>query len=203
MLILRAPSAPKPHRDPHPPRCAERAQAVEIADGTDVALFTYTVDEAYSPANRHAQTLAEIGYVDYTLDYRTERFQKLVDGVGSYMTEAYSFAGNVASAASSSAVVTLRRRLETVHNRLSALVDEEDVARARSEFTAIQESQRRLLYLTEVFADWDSAREFNGSLPRLMMKAIRVEQIALAVARDLHLTPGDDFDLTLDTWATT
>ncbi|MGN7949481.1 restriction endonuclease [Microbacterium sp. 22215] len=179
------------------------AQAVEIADETDVALFAYAVEESYSPANRHAQTLAEIGYVDYTLDSRTERSQKLVDGVGTYLAEAYSFAGNVASAASSSAVATLRRRLETVQNRLSALVDDEDVARARSEFTAIQESQRRLLYLTEVFADWDSAREFSGSLPRMMMKAIRVEQIALAVSRDLHLIPGDDFDLTMDTWATT
>ena len=54
------------------------AQAIEIADDTDVALFTYTVEATYSPSNRHAQTLAEIGYVDYTLDSQTERFQKLV-----------------------------------------------------------------------------------------------------------------------------
>ncbi|MBT2475071.1 restriction endonuclease [Microbacterium sp. ISL-103] len=178
------------------------AQAVDIADDTDVALFTYTVEESYSPSNRHAQTLAEIGYVDYTLDSQTERFQKLVDGVGTYLMEAYSFAGNVASAASNSAVATLRRRLENVQNQLSAHEDGADEAGLRSEFAAIQESQRRLLYLTEVFADWDSTREFSGSLPRMMMKAIRVEQISLAVARDLQLTPGDDFELTMDDWAT-
>lgn len=179
------------------------AQAIEIAAETDVALFAYTVEETFAPKNRHAQLLVDIGYVDYTLDSQSAVFQKLVGAVGTYLMEAYSYAGNVVSAASGSSVIPLRHRLQEIQRQISAYGDDVDTTQLRSEFATIQDSQRRLLYLTEVFSDWDSTREFSGSLPRMMMKAIRVEQTALAIARDLRLTPGDDFELTMDAWATT